>query len=352
VCSSCDGIWFGPGQMADFIELMMINRPDLPDALPELHRRVVAPSQLPEPMRKCPGCQQAMHKVNYAYDSNIILDSCSACGGVWVDGTEIEQLVIHKRGSPRLDALGTVLLAHEKKMRKLRTMVGDTASEEYSAGIGGSLLDAVPFRIGLGCVLGVVLVNIMVYLHQELLIEDTSGFFRQYGVVPSTVLSWKRWFSLVSSMFVHGVLFQLLVNMFFLWLFGHYVEAALGHLRFAVFYLLAGLAGNVLDVALSAFSNQPVIGSGAAVAGVMGAFLALRPGGTARIVLGERVADIPSFVYVSAWVVLQVICALFFRAMNVEANVGFLGHVGGFLTGFALTRLWAKGDARVHREVV
>jgi membrane associated rhomboid family serine protease len=53
--------------------------------------------------------------------------------------------------------------------------------------------------------------------------------------------------TLFTSMFMHGGLMHLIGNMWFLWIFGSNVEDSMGHLRFAAFYLLCGLAAGALD---------------------------------------------------------------------------------------------------------
>lgn len=349
-CSQCGGMWFDSGQLDDFVVREMINRPDLPDAPPELRREVRRARDVAEPRRACPHCGGAMVKLNYAYDSNIILDRCGACNGIWADAGEIERMVIHRKGNPHLDALGVALVDHDREMMKLRgeaehaAGLADTPSPiKYSATTDGSTFDSVPVRISVGTTLGLAVLSVLVFVQAQFVSRDPSGFLAEWGLVPARLLSWKGAASLVSSLFVHGSLVHLAVNVFFLWLFSSCIEASAGHARLVGWYLLCGAAGNLVEGVAAAPSAQPVIGAGPAVAGMMGAFAALHRAANVRVPFKDLTFDVPYFVFLLAWVLLQVACVWTFRVTDIDASVGFLGHILGFACGYLLARLAARG---------
>ena len=105
VCPSCGGIWFDPGEMKDYIEFLLTDRDDIPNADIEFDREIALADKTPERTRSCPQCLAPMGKLNFAYDSNVILDSCPSCEGVWTDGGEIRKLAVYTKGNPRLDAM-------------------------------------------------------------------------------------------------------------------------------------------------------------------------------------------------------------------------------------------------------
>jgi membrane associated rhomboid family serine protease len=325
---------------------MMINRPDLPDADLELHRDVVSIDRVEEASRTCPGCGKPMDKLNYAYDSNVILDRCLSCLGVWVDGDEIEQLVIHRKGNPRLDVIGAAVVQHDRELVRYGARTGSRTEEPEDVFPVLKILRQLDWELTTSAVpavlLAIVAVNVMTYIHQWLLIQETSAFFGTYGLVPSAALSWGRWSSLVSSLFIHGTPVHLVGNMLFLLLFGSHLEGTGGHIRFAVLYVVTGASGNLVEAALSSYSSQPVIGSGAAVAGILGAYVAMSPGGGLKLPVGDRRLDVPAYGYLLAWVVLQGASAMLFRAVRIDANLGLIGHVAGFGCGYLTTRLWRR----------
>lgn len=147
------------------------------------------------------------------------------------------------------------------------------------------------------------------------------------------------WVTPITAMFTHGSWFHLIGNMWFLWLFGDNVEDALGHARYAGFYLATGLAAAAAQVLGDPHSLVPMVGASGAISGVMGAYLILYP--TVRVhllvflgIFITRVA-VPAYVMLGYWFLLQVLGSSF-TALGGQGGVAFLAHVGGFLAGVAL----------------
>ncbi len=150
-----------------------------------------------------------------------------------------------------------------------------------------------------------------------------------------------------TSMFMHGGFFHILFNMLFLWIFGNNIEDAMGRPRFLLFYLLAGLAAVYSQSLLDPGSTVPTIGASGAVAGVLGAYLVLLP--RARILtlifllFFITLVEIPAWVMLGVWFVLQFLPAVGQVAVPDFAggSVAYFAHVGGFLFGMALVKLFA-----------
>jgi membrane associated rhomboid family serine protease len=154
------------------------------------------------------------------------------------------------------------------------------------------------------------------------------------------------WLSLLTSMFLHGSLLHLGGNLLFLWIFGNNIEDHLGHVRFAVFYLLSGVAAAALHVGLNLDSTVPIIGASGAIAGVMGAYLVWFPEAPVRtlVFLGFfiTVIDIRAMWLLGFWFVSQ-----FFT--NPNSGVAWAAHVGGFVFG-ALVGLLVRSSGLVRRS--
>jgi membrane associated rhomboid family serine protease len=146
-------------------------------------------------------------------------------------------------------------------------------------------------------------------------------------------------------MFMHGSWLHVLGNMWFLWLFGDNVEDAMGHVRFALFYLLCGLAAFAVQALSDTASAIPMVGASGAIGGVLGAYARLYP--RARVhVLGVffvfvRRFVVPAAVVLGLWFVLQLASGLPALGSRSVGGVAFWAHVGGFLTGLALVRVFA-----------
>ena len=147
-----------------------------------------------------------------------------------------------------------------------------------------------------------------------------------------------------TSMFLHGSWMHIIGNMWFLWLFGNNVEDAMGRGRFVAFYLLTGFAAAMAQVAASPDSMVPMVGASGAISGVMGGYIVLFP--RVRVYtlvpLGFFITSmaLPAWVMLGYWMLLQVFGGL----GGAESGVAFWAHVGGFVAGIALVRLFARAD--------
>lgn len=158
---------------------------------------------------------------------------------------------------------------------------------------------------------------------------------------------------LITSMFLHGSWMHLIGNMWFLWLFGNNVEDAMGRMRFVVFYLLSGLAAALLQIAINPASNIPMVGASGAISGVMGGYLLLYPHVRvfAFLPLGFFFTSfaLPAWMMLVYWMLLQFVGGLASFG-SATGGVAFWAHVGGFVAGVVLVKLFARSDyLEAHR---
>ena len=177
-----------------------------------------------------------------------------------------------------------------------------------------------------------------------------EAFIMKWAFVPSRFLAdpVAGLLTLFSSMFMHAGWVHLGGNMLYLWIFGDNVEDRFGHVKFAIFYLLCGLAATFAQLAFSLKSNVPNLGASGAIAGVLGAYILLFPKGKVRVLQGQGVMQVPALAAIGLWIVLQ-----FFSGIGSIANtadtggVAYMAHIGGFVTGFVLTFLF-RGSGRAQ----
>jgi membrane associated rhomboid family serine protease len=161
--------------------------------------------------------------------------------------------------------------------------------------------------------------------------------------------------TLLVSIFMHGSLMHLFGNMLFLWIFGDNVEDDLGHGRYAAFYLLTGLLASVAHVVSTfVFGDNPFIpslGASGAISGVMGGYLVLHPHRRVRVIMVRMLTTVPAYVAVGLWFVFQLISAFGVIGQGPQSGggVAFMAHIGGFIAGAALVRLFALGAAKPAR---
>lgn len=151
----------------------------------------------------------------------------------------------------------------------------------------------------------------------------------------------------ITSMFLHGSWLHLLGNALYFWIFGNNVEDSMGRGRFLVFYLACGLAAAAAHVLVSPASPVPTVGASGAISGVLGAYLVLYPRVRVRMLfffLFIFIRDVPAWFVLLWWFLLQVLGGLpeLMRVRpEVSSGVAVWAHIGGFVAGVVLVKLFA-----------
>jgi membrane associated rhomboid family serine protease len=172
------------------------------------------------------------------------------------------------------------------------------------------------------------------------------------GTPPSQPATWQTAFT---SMFMHGSFLHILGNMLFLVIFGPNVEDATGRLRYLAFYLLGGLVALAAQVLVSPDSTAPTLGASGAIAAVLGGYLVLYPRARVLtlvfIVFFATIVEMPAVFLLGFWFLEQ----LYFGASGLASPIGsgggvaYFAHIGGFVFGLALIRLFVSGDRRLAK---
>jgi membrane associated rhomboid family serine protease len=164
------------------------------------------------------------------------------------------------------------------------------------------------------------------------------------GETPSPV-----YITLLTSMFMHGGWMHLLGNMLFLWIFGDNLENRMGRFRYLIFYLVTGLVASLAHVISTfTFGDNPYIpslGASGAISGVLGGYLLLFPKRQVKVILLRMLTTVPAIVAIGMWFVLQLVQAFGVIAAGPQSGggVAFMAHVGGFVAGLILVKLFAAG---------
>ena len=177
-----------------------------------------------------------------------------------------------------------------------------------------------------------------------------QSFIQSWGVVPreyaaghdiAPLINAPFWFTLFSSMFLHGGWMHLGGNMLYLWIFGDNIERSMGGLKFLIFYLVCGLAASFAHIMFNLGSNMPAVGASGAISGVLGGYLLLFPSNRVRVITYGRIASVPAIVVIGFWIVLQFVNGIGSVARTDEtAGVAYMAHIGGFVAGLLLVKLF------------
>lgn len=169
----------------------------------------------------------------------------------------------------------------------------------------------------------------------------------QYALVPDDVIHGVALWTIFTAMFMHAGWLHIIGNMIYLWVFGDELDADyMGSARFLAFYFICGLAATALQIAVDPTSTVPNLGASGAIAGVLGGFLLIFPHDR---ILTFFLVPIPIPVRISAailvgfWFLFQLVSGLLSLGGSPDqGGVAYFAHVGGFLAGLALVKLFAE----------
>lgn len=186
----------------------------------------------------------------------------------------------------------------------------------------------------------IILANVYIFFQE--LVGGTS-FVLGWSAIPSQLLSGHHWFTLITSMFMHGGWMHIIGNMIFLWAFGPQIEDAMGHLRYLVFYFAGGLVAMIAQVVVHPLSDVPILGASGAIAAIMGAFIVTYPRDRIRslliIFIFIRVTFIPAAVLIGFWFLIQLFDLGSVAGVQ-TGGVAYLAHVCGFIFGVVSARFF------------
>ena len=239
------------------------------------------------------------------------------------------------------------------------------------------LKDDIPTRSFPAVTITLIGLNLLVYLYEFVLWFDPGApaaggrlyeaFVFEFGLIPcrvtlacpaslSTTLAGAPppWLTLLTSMFVHGGLFHVGGNMLYLWIFGNNVEDSMGKGRFIVFYLVGGGVAAAAQYLQDPASAVPMVGASGAVSGTLGAYVILFPHARVwtLIIFGFfwRIVPIPALMVLGFWIVVQALNGILTFGKGEPGGVAFFAHVGGFVAGMVLVKLFRQESGIVRRR--
>lgn len=321
-CPVCMGGWFDRGELD-------VLSGELGDV-----EQVLAP-EVGRAQRPCPLGHGLMVEQQLPGIIRTPVDRCQRCGGVWLDG--------HER----------------RKLAKATTREGQgTKTERWlrrGAIWAAQVLTHLPVEVDnpargtpwvVFSLLGVLLLVFLLQIYGPI---DTYA----WALVPGRLRHEGDWWTLGTSIFMHGTWVHILGNAYFLYTFGDNVEHLFGRARFLAFYLGAGLVGALAQAWLTTKTAMPVVGASGCIAGVLAAYVWAFPRQRLFQVILWIQLQVPVWVYLLVWVAFHVIMGLFGTGEGAE-GVAWFAHLGGFCVGLGVTPLvlaWRRREVARRVEV-
>ncbi len=218
-----------------------------------------------------------------------------------------------------------------------------------------------------------ILICLVIFIYQTS-VKNINEFYQTWGTSVFKIINAERigaeaYLSLITYAFVHGGIWHLLGNLWFLFIFGNNVEKRMGSLMFTVFYLSSAvfaalthmfllypqemlgqvkLTSNMVSIKYLSDLNTPLIGASGAISAVLGAYLRYFPGNNIVTIVFFfilTVTTIPAFVFIGIWLLSQIFNAIF----NPLSNIAWFAHIGGFFYGYIFASIY-KGKEQTTYE--
>ncbi|MCB9043485.1 MAG: rhomboid family intramembrane serine protease [Chitinophagales bacterium] len=182
-----------------------------------------------------------------------------------------------------------------------------------------------------------IVLNVLIFLFEASMGNtNLEAFIMHYGAIPAEITSGQDYYTLISSMFLHGSWMHLIGNMLFLWVFADNIEAVIGNFHFMVFYLLGGIVAALTHILLAPGSNVPMVGASGAISAVMGAYVIMFPRSRVKVffVVFFTSFNILALYFLGFWILQQVISGMSsLNANDLGEGVAWWAHIGGFAFG-------------------
>jgi membrane associated rhomboid family serine protease len=184
-----------------------------------------------------------------------------------------------------------------------------------------------------------IALNIIVFL---ITFPNLEEIVYKFGFVPKDFFQKKSFFPLFSSLFLHGSLWHLIGNMWYLWIFGGKIEKTFKKFFYLIFYFLCGIVSTLTFAIFSSQKNLPLIGASGAISGILGAYARFFSKNKIRCLnffgFFWGIISLPAGVFLFLWLLYQFLLSFF----QILPQIATLAHIGGFLCGFAFAKIFKK----------
>ncbi|KJU85307.1 rhomboid family protein [Candidatus Magnetobacterium bavaricum] len=308
-CSRCGGLWF---EKHSLDKILLSHDKDDKDSMytPSIIENLGAYKG--QTTRHCPDCQIPMKRYDLAQGSGLEISVCAECYGIWLEKEKIEQ-------ARAFYEIPSVKEALEKKPTWQHWVFQFVLSLPVEFNIKPRRFPVV--------VATIITINVLMML--VAIVQDSpEEFTKRFGLLAGANKTFFWFLTLISYQFLHGGLFHIVGNMYFLYVLGDNVEDALGRIHYPVFYLVCGVVAGLTQTIFTSSPQVPVVGASGAVAGVMTAYMVIFRKARLTFMFVFWQKKLSAKWYFGIWILMNLSGLLFSREL-----VAWYAHLGGFVTG-------------------
>jgi len=313
-CMHCGGLWF------DHNELDKVVRsydPDYPRERPIIK---TLGQGVGGTLKRCPHCKDSLKTYQFEQGSDLKIDICQSCDGIWLEQGELD---------------------HAKIFYEIPEAVESIKKEATQAHWLFQFLFNLPVEFNIKARNFPLITVILLVLNGLLILpivtaQAPEGIWYQWGLIPEEIGSIKWFMTLLTHQFLHGGWGHLIMNMYFLYILGDNVEDAMGRIMFPLFYLFCGLVAGMTHVGyeltLGGSANIPSVGASGAISGVMAAYAYIFRKAKLTFMFIIFQYKLSPVWYFGIWLGMNVL----FLIAGVQ-EVSWTAHIGGFMAGLVFS---------------
>lgn len=304
----------------------------------------------------CGSCRKPMRRVTLPLAGMPLeLDVCCSCQMIWFDPRELERIPLPEPEKAdelppkarELLALRQIQLEEERINREVGGYSDGEGAPDQSwkylvALLGMPVeLNAPECRRLPFVTWGIAFLCILVF---ALTFSDLRETVNAWGFIPA---EWTRkcGLTLLTSMFLHGGVWHLIGNLYFLLIFGDNVEDEFGKCKYVLLLLASGLCASVFHALFDPRTAIPCIGASGFISGVIAcyaicfpkvrlSFLLVSRSLLASLMLRRYWFSLPAWGAFAIWLLLQILMSSRLRSLTGGVGgVAYLAHIGGALPG-------------------
>ena len=310
-CTYCGGLWFDHNELDKIVHT---DDPDYPRDGPIIETLGQKVTSIKD--KECPRCQSALITHDFEKSSELKIDICESCHGIWLDKGELEH--------------AQIFYEIPKAVSKIKE---ETTWGHWFFQFFLNLpveFNIKPKRIP---IITIVLIVLNVLLVLPIVLGPNGQYiWEQWGMIPAQIGSFHWIVTLFSSQFIHAGWLHLLMNMYFLYILGDNVEDAMGRVMFPLFYIFCGLIACLAhagyEFAIGGGTEIPLGGASGAISGVIGAYVYIFRKAKLTFMIFVYQVKLSAFWYFCIWLATNIILMI-----AGSAGVSWMAHIGGFIAG-------------------
>ena len=290
----------------------------------------------------CPKCKSYMQHYDFNKKIRFYVNKCINCGSIWLNPMQMPLLSVAfiENNPDDLNFKKTITNLYEvlakRKAKKVRSFDEIIAPFAVITGLVPAipLGDNVLTKTKPIATRSLIIVCAVVFILQIAFKEILASF----GLYADKVAQ-GEWYRLITYAFLHGGIFHLLGNMFFLLIFGRTIEDELGWKKYLFLFTLGAVVSGIFIMVTITKKDIPCVGTSGAISAIIGAYLILFPKARLRFnvihpLTFQKLAttEVSSLYYILSWIIMNIFFGML-QSGSKTVGIAYWGHIGGFIAG-------------------